>query len=328
MRNVIVYITSALSLVLGIAFVVTFLSLGDSQTQIDELREKNAALQAYIDSDRPSGTEAQRTELETEKRKLAEAEDHIASLTSELSAIQDSIETEQASTDPESQTDNKKPTPPFLRMMESDEAIESSAKMQVNMQYGTLFADLNLPSEVENEVRAILADSLAEQLRVAVKAMQGAKKEDIPASQSPDGITEALRAELSTVLNGEEMAVWEEYEANKSYYMLEQSYGMQLGMYAPSMSQETRDTVSQILAEEMVLSTEEHVSTGDSGVDAAMSMQTNAMDRSLERLSSALSEEEYVQVERFIQQQNESMRASQRMMQSMMGTEEEADAEP
>jgi hypothetical protein len=56
-----------------------------------------------------------------------------------------------------------------------------------------------------------------------------------------------------------------------------------------------------------------------------MTAQTGAMDRSLERLSTVLNDEEYAQVERFIQQQNEAMQASQRMMQSMMGTEDEED---
>jgi hypothetical protein len=325
MRNVIVYITSALSLVLGIAFVVAFLSLGDSQTQIDELREKNAALQAYIDLDRPSGTEAQRTELETEKRKLAEAEDHIASLTSELSAIQDSIETEQASTDPESQTDKKKPTPPFMRMMESDEAVEAGANMQVNMQYGILFADLKLPSEVEDEVRAILADSMKEQIRASVKAMQDGTMEDFRANHSDEATADALRTELCKVLNADEMAVWEDYEENKQYYMLQQSYDMQLGMYAPSMPQETRDTVKQVMAEEMTLAQPDRTAAGNAGGGDWMTAQTGAMDRSLERLSTVLNDEEYAQVERFIQQQNEAMQASQRMMQSMMGTEDEED---
>jgi hypothetical protein len=238
------------------------------------------------------------------------------------------IQTGQATTDPESEGEKKDSRPPFLRMFESDEAIESSAKMQVNMQYSTLFADLNLPSDVEEEVRAILADSLADTIRLGVKAMQGAKKEDIPTSQSPDAIAEALRVELKKVLNADEMAVWEEYEANKDFYVLEQSYDMQLDMYAPSMSQETRDTVCQVMAEEMISAREEYAGAGDSGTDRGMTIQSDAMDRSLERLIPVLSEEEFAQVERFMQQQSESMRASLRMMQSMMGTEEEADAEP
>ncbi len=262
--------------------------------------------------------------MEDVKPKLAEAEQALAKREEDLAALQ----TDQTQPVESGQEGKKKDVPPFMRMLQSDEAIEANAKMQVNMQYGILLADLKLPADVEEEVRAILAESLTDQLRTVMKAMQDGTMKDLKANQSEEAMTEALRTKLSNVLNADEMAVWEDYEANKNYYVLEQSYDMQLGMYAPAMSRETRDTVKQVLAEEMIVAQQDQSKAGDSNANDWMTVQSEAMNRGLERLSTVLNEEEYTQVERFIEQQNESLRASQAMMQSMMGTEDEKDDTP
>ena len=323
MRNVTLYTISALCIVLAVAFVTVILKMGNLRSRLDEVQQENSRLQTKVNQLAALGDESEveqlRAELEIVKPKLAKAEQALAERDAKLSAIQ----VEQAQTDPESEESKKDSTPPFMRMFESEEALGANAKMQVNMQYGILLADLKLPSDVEDEVRAILADSLKEQLRTAMKAMQDGTMKDFRANQTEEAFADALRAELSTVLNADEMVVWEDYEANKGYYMLEQSYDMQLGMYAPSMSRETRDTVKQVLAEEMTVASQDLMDGGESESNGAFDMQSDAMNRGLERLSTVLNEEEYAQVERFIEQQNESLRATQAMMQSMMGTEGE-----
>jgi hypothetical protein len=310
----------AIGFALGVAVVLVSLKTVSLRSQVADLRKENAALRAMLETDKGMGDEALRTELKTEIEKREEAEERSAAVAEEYAKLQ---EAQAAKEDSPTHDEKKDTTPPFLRMFENDEAVVASAKMQVGMQYGMLLADLKLPADVEDEVREILASSMADQLRKTMKAMQDGTMKDFRANQSDESVTEALRSELSTVLNADEMAVWEDYEANKGYYMLEQSYDMQLGMYAPSMSHETRDTVKQVLAEEMTVAQQDQPNPGDSNPDDWVTMQSDAMNRGLERLSSVLNEDEYAQVERFIQQQNENLRASQRMMQSMMGTDED-----
>lgn len=319
MRNLNMYVV-AIGFALGVAVVLVSLKTVSLRSQVADLRKENAALRAMLETDKGMGDEALRTELKTEIEKREEAEERSAAVAEEYAKLQ---EAQAAKEDSPTHDEKKDTTPPFLRMFENDEAVVASAKMQVGMQYGMLLADLKLPADVEDEVREILASSMADQLRKTMKAMQDGTMKDFRANQSDESVTEALRSELSTVLNADEMAVWEDYEANKGYYMLEQSYDMQLGMYAPSMSHETRDTVKQVLAEEMTVAQQDQPNPGDSNPDDWVTMQSDAMNRGLERLSSVLNEDEYAQVERFIQQQNENLRASQRMMQSMMGTDED-----
>lgn len=303
---------------------MVLLKLGDAQSKIKHLEAEVRRLQDFIEGDgvyKDFGTvPVDVIKAEIEKRNAAEAQvaELVAALESAQSKLAKVLKAEEV---PESEEDGHDATPPFLRMFEDDEAIVASAKMQVGMQYGMLLADLKLPAEVEDEVREILAGSIAEQLRKTMKAMQDGTMKDFRANQSDEAVTEALRTELSTVLNAEEMAIWEDYEANKGYYMLEQSYDMQLGMYAPTMSRETRDTVKQVLAEEMTVSQQDQPNSGDSNPNDWVATQSDAMNRGLERLSTVLTEDEYAQVERFIEQQNENLRASQRMMQSMMGND-------
>jgi hypothetical protein len=297
----------------------------DLRFRVNGLESENTSLRHKLEllASLESDNEVLRSELKTVKPKLEAAEQALT----KWEADSPEIRTDQAAADA-SAGENAKSPPSFMRMMESDEAVEAGAKMQVNMQYGIFFADLKLPGDVEDEVRAILSNSMMEQIRASVKAMQDGTMKDFRADHSEEATTEALRVELSKVLNADEMAIWEEYEANKGYYMLEQSYDMQLGMYAPSMSRETRDTVKQVMAEEMTLARPNQSNANVAGGADWMSVQTEAMDRSLERLVTVLSEEEFTQVERFIQQQNEAMQASQRMMQSMMGTGDEAEETP
>ena len=324
MRNLILYIALALCVVLIVAIGTVSSKLLDLRAQVNALESENASLQSKLEKiaalDEGSEVEALRAELETIKPKLAEAEEALATREGELSGVQP----EQASTDQKSERE-KESEPPFVKMFKDDETIVASAGMQVNMQYAMLLSDLKLPPDVEEKVRDILTESLADQIRFAVKAAKDGTLNSGPPEGARDKHMEKLRGELSKVLNAEEMAVWEDYEANKESFMLQQSYDMQLATFAPSMSQDTRNVVKQVMAEEVLAAHNEPAVGESSGVDAIVNRQTAAFEQSLQRLSTQLTEDEYAQVERFLEQQIQQTRTSQQMMRSMWQTDEKAE---
>ncbi|MCC6488706.1 MAG: hypothetical protein IT364_14505 [Candidatus Hydrogenedentes bacterium] len=323
MRILIFYVALTACIVLAVTCWVLSIRLQNARSQVHVLTSVNADLRSKLEHtaalNDDSETEKLRTELAEVTTKLADAEHELEQRQADLSASQAA----DADASSESTDAEKSFEPPFVKMFKDDETIVASAGMQVNMQYAMLLADLKLPADAEEEVRGILTEFLADQIRFAVKAAKDGTLNSGPPEGARDEQMEKLRGELSKVLNAEEMAVWEDYEANKESFMLQQSYDMQLATFAPSISQETRNIVKQVLAEEVLAAYKEPAADGGTGIESIVGKQTAAFEQSLERLSTQLTEEEYVQVERFIQQQIQQTRTSQEMMRSMWGQQTE-----
>ena len=79
------------------------------------------------------------------------------------------------------------------------------AEMAVNMQYRDLFTSLNLPSDVEQRLREILSDSMAEQISSGMQAMSGGtSREAMKAAKEKSDAD--LRSKVAAVLSADEMA--------------------------------------------------------------------------------------------------------------------------
>lgn len=319
MRILIFYVALTACIVLAVTCMVLSMRLQNARSQVHVLKAVNADYQSKLERiaalNDDSETEKLRTELAAVTTKLADAEHELEQREADLSASQAA----DADASSESTDAAKSFEPPLVKMFKDDETIVASAGMQVNMQYAMLLADLKLPADAEEEVRGILTEFLADQIRFAVKAAKDGTLNSGPPEGTREKRMEELRGELSKVLNAEEMAVWEDYEANKESFMLQQSYDMQLATFAPSISQDTRNVVKQVLAEEVLAAHKEPAVDGGTGIEAIVNRQTAAFEQSLERLSTQLTEDEYAQVERFIQQQIQQTRTSQEMMRSMWG---------
>lgn len=323
MRNLILYVALAACIALAATCVVLSVRLQNARSQVHTLESELAALHIMFES-RP--TEANNFAIERLRKELEEVTTRLADAELELEhrkAAQSASEAAISSSDQKSGDEQQGSEPPLVKMFKDDETIVASAGMQVNMQYAMLLADLKLPPDVEEKVRDVFTQFLADQIRFAVKAAKDGTLSSGPPEGAREKHMEELRGELSKVLNAEEMAVWEDYEANKEGFMLQQSYDMQLATFAPSMSQDTRNVVKQVLAEEVLAAYKEPAADGGTGIEAIVSKQTAAFEQSLERLSTQLTEDKYAQVERFIQQQIQQTRTSQEMMRSMWGQQGE-----
>lgn len=200
----------------------------------------------------------------------------------------------------------------FARMFEGPQGehmAELSAKMTVNMQYGDLFRDLNLPNEAETQCREILQRHLTRLMKAGLSALKGGQDFDKLGGDYKEVQAEMLQ-ELSQVLSKEELAQFEEYQEGLPQRMLEQSYDMQLRMLGGELTDENRNLVKQILVEELAgLQPNPMAPPDPEALRSLSASHKEAFARALERLSPELASDQYAVAERFIKQQQDMMDA-------------------
>lgn len=213
----------------------------------------------------------------------------------------------------------------MMKMFEGEEGEKmaaSAASMTVNMQYGQFLADLKLTPEVDAQVREILNEAAKNQMLAGMEMMKAGKIDPEKAKAMAGEYTEGTRSKLAEVMTPEQLTAWDEYEVEKPRVMLEQTYGMQLGLMAPSLEEDTRKLVAETIADEMMSDTElaTSMATGMPAGDpsAALDSQIEAMRRAVESLSGQLTEDQMAQVQRFLEQQEAAINMSRGMLEGML----------
>jgi len=202
---------------------------GELEVSLTKATENNATLRQTLDEmGRRVDTATQEIrDLEARVEKLQTAE-HAEAPSEEAEAneaLKTMMQALQQSSPSEGEAGSENPLADMLSMFSGEEGknmARMSAQFSVPAMYGELFKELNLPPETEAQVREILIDSMAEQVSQGFDAMNGkADSEEMRKNMEAHG--QKLRAELATVLTADELAVFDEYEANKEQRMLESS---------------------------------------------------------------------------------------------------------
>lgn len=309
--------------VAGVLAIAAFVLYGKNEglgERIDEMERGRSGLEL-------------RLEQQTEQiQKLAEVKSELALRVDEaeeaLARLEESADTLANTSSPPPPDDStappkeEKPKNPFARMFGgamTDEMAENVAGMTAEMQYGELIVDLKLSPEKASEVRAIIRDVLSEQMKETFRMQRGELE------SSGDTTTyykDVLRAELAQALNPEEMEYFEEYQDGMAERMMRRSYDMQLNMYAAGLTEENRAMVLDVLVEEALLGNELLQTQTDTNggmtqqVGAQFDLQLGILERSAERLTDALDEDQYAILQRFIDQQASTFEMARQMMEN------------
>jgi len=206
----------------------------------------------------------------------------------------------------------------MFKMFEGEQGkkfAETSADMAMNMQYADLFTELALPPETEQKVRGIIRDYMVRAMQASAEFMKGGATPE-SAKKFEDDFEAEMRTELSKVLTNEGMAIFDEYEAGAPERMLRKSFEMQLGMFAPSLDEENRTMVIDVMVEEMMALEQDPGSLATMADPNALGAQLDALERSRQRLSTVLDEQQMAQVDGFIQQIRMSIEMFTQMMSS------------
>lgn len=194
------------------------------------------------------------------------------------------------------------PLAAFSKMFEGEagaKMAEYSVGVAAEMAYKDLFSQLKLSKDVEDQVRSIFRDHLADQIKSSTNAMkEGGGKAQMDKDKA-DAKTR-LKERLSTVLSPQELAQWEQYEDSLEEHLLARQYEMQLGMMAPGLTPENREAVVNVLVEEAIAA-EGNISKTDNVFQAGIDMQSTVMDNTLERISASgqFDESQMAELKRF-----------------------------
>jgi hypothetical protein len=116
-----------------------------------------------------------------------------------------------------------------------------------------------------------------------------------------------MLSELESVLGADGVEQFRDYQSVATERMVEQSMDMQLGLFAGGLSQEGRAVVRDVLVEEMLPAQPDPANLGQTSepMNGALDQQRAVFDRALQRLQPALTPEDYMVVQGFVQQQND-----------------------
>jgi hypothetical protein len=306
----------------------------DLQAQLNTAQQNNAALKETLSEmgERVDEATQEIAALEERVENLAPAvEDETAALLAPDgeagAALQAFMKSLQGSAkENEDITDN-----PIMAMFSGEKGKDMarmSAQFSVPAMYGRLFKQLNLPPETEARVREILVDSMANQVAASFDAMNNkADPEEIRKNMEAHG--QKLRDELATVLTEEELAVFDEYEANKGRRMLESSLDMQLSMFAGGLTEENQTMFRDVIVEEMLA---EGVGIDDpenyTNPGSVMDRQAAAFQRARDRVVPVVDEGQAAHIDAFVQQMAGMMETQRQFIESFMGSNDAQEETP
>jgi hypothetical protein len=196
-----------------------------------------------------------------------------------------------------------------------------SARMTVNMHYSDLFRELSLPPETEQRVREIITRHMSDQITRGIEMLQedpGPER----VKRMEEEATERLRDELSGVLTVKEMALWDDYQEAMPERVLDQTYEMQLNMFASGLTPESRDMVKQAIVDEMLAMNPQamqYPQTTEAALKTTFDMQRDAFARARERVAEQLAEDQLAHFDRFVETQEQMVETALQMMRNMAG---------
>lgn len=192
-----------------------------------------------------------------------------------------------------------------------DEMILASARMNVETQYGGFLNGLD--SDAAEQARLVITQILLEQTEQGMELMRGELSAD---ELSGFDHEQRMRDELSYFLSPEELAVFDEYQATLPERLLEQSYSIELNMYASGLTPENHAMVLDVLVEEMLfMGTETASSSSVPETDYAGLMDVYGRVR--ERFAGVFDEGQQAILDRYLEYQESMFEMMRPMMESI-----------
>lgn len=305
------WLVAALDFVAVLALVVWGVSRGnvaeDLRAQLDQAQATAQAQIKELTDDLANANgerDALKTELAAMKQKTDDAvQSAAAPVKQDMAAAFEKLLSAKGARESDA---GGSPMASIAKMFEGEggeAAMDMTVQMQLNMEYDDYFSQARLSPEKEQRAKEILGEYKKERMRLELDRMQG-KLDQRTSNTKRHELTEAQRADMSSMLSSSEMAAWEQYETDKHANMLSRGIDSQLAMYAPGLTPENREMAKQVITEEFL------ASGGNSSDPMGQDLQ-----RARERLSASFGPDQMIQLDRYIQHSENAMKMQQMMMQ-------------
>ncbi len=214
--------------------------------------------------------------------------------------------------------ENENPMWPTFEAFDGNNIEDAGLNITFDLQYESLFPELNLSPEREEMVRDILRTALRKNLDDVVANEPGTYR-DVTYHKWE------TKQQLQEVLTPEEWAIYEEYEEALPEHTVKNSCKMQLRMGGAQLSDASFELVSEVLAEEMLsieYAMDKTLPAAEDFLEESMQQQAQAFGNALARLKSTLEPKEYASVERFVQRQKDMLSKLPEMVEFVSESEE------
>ncbi|MBI2424958.1 MAG: hypothetical protein HYV27_19180 [Candidatus Hydrogenedentes bacterium] len=207
---------------------------------------------------------------------------------------------------------------------EAGEPIEDSEAELTEQQQKMLSAQMGaLSGMIYGEFFSGLDPAVAEIIRAEVEASMGKgfMLDQQAFGQNPpwtgkelgarkSAVRAELRASLAAQLTPEQLASWDEYDAAATEVLYGQVVGSQLTMLAPGLGEESRGLVQRTLGEALAANIEGLEATDEPyTMERFIDAQRTALQESAERLGESLTEEEFAEYQRYMDQAEQTFAA-------------------
>lgn len=322
-KNILLALGWVVAMVLATVLYVEMRSIHELHTKLSLAQEsmEDAAAQATAYRDLEARYAALENTVATLKKQATEAKDSADSLREEFpipetvspSALLKRMLGEDDAPD-EAKGGGEKTLRDPLEAMFAGEAGEklmrAEAKTALTTQYHDLFTTLNLPEERADALRAVLQTHLEEEAMTGLAMMRGETLDDGSPIHSFD-----LAAAVAEVLSPEEMALFEQHEAEMPARLLRQLFDTEIGMMTPGMTAETRQYTVDVLVEHMLA---DHGDAFDATSETSdLSAVRASYEAAATQLEAELAPEDMAQVQGFLEQLNLGLDLATSMMEQM-----------
>lgn len=197
-----------------------------------------------------------------------------------------------------------------------DAMVKMGADMSVNMLYGQLFNDLQLPANVADQAKDIISIHMASQMKASLKLLSSNEVEKTRIVEEQKNAEKQLRDELASMLTPNELTLYDQYQEQIPRNSLELNYDIQLKMTGASMSPETSDLIKRSMVDEILAVIPDYGKFGSASTlnpQSTIDLQMAAIGHVRERLQDQLDSDQFAMADQFLKQQGTQLQLAQEM---------------
>lgn len=193
------------------------------------------------------------------------------------------------------------PEEPDANRARADRIAQAQMKLLSDMVYKPFYEEVGLDPDTRSAAAELLAESFGKQQRIQQQAMAKGEQTASEIKAQTDALRDELREKLVGVLNEDQLASWEEYDAYSDRVLFEALLDGQLRMLAPELSIESHQEAMAVMAEELAISidTFENSSTLYN-LDNFNDAQYRGLVTAMQRLQSELDTEQAAHAQGFV----------------------------